>query len=141
MSLDYQEIIQFWFYDIKPAQIWKKNDAFDQLIVERFTDVYHQAARCELYQWRQYAEGCLAEIIVIDQFSRNMFRDSPLAFKFDTLALSLAQHAVANGIDKQVDKDKRSFFYLPFMHSESKIIHKQALKIYQDHGVQGSLDF
>ena len=107
--MNYKEIIQFWFYDIKPSQIWTKDEAFDQLI--------------------------------IDRFSRNMFRDSHLAFKFDALVLSLAQHVVANGIDKQVDKDKRSFIYLPFMHSESRIIHKQALEIYKNHGAQGSLDY
>jgi len=139
--MNYQEIIQFWFYDIKPAQIWSKDPTFDQLIIDRFSDVYQQATRCELFQWRQAPAGCLAEIIVLDQFSRNMFRDSPLAFKFDSLALSLAQNAVASGLDKLVDKDKRGFIYLPFMHSESKVIHQQALEIYQLHGVKGSLDF
>jgi uncharacterized protein (DUF924 family) len=139
--MNQNDILQFWFHEIQPAQIWTKDVAFDQLIIDRFSDVYQQATHCELYPWRQSADGCLAEIIVLDQFSRNMFRDSPLAFKFDALALSLAQHAVASGIDKQVDKDKRSFIYLPFMHSESLVIHKQALKIYQEHGVQGSLDF
>jgi len=139
--MNYQEIIQFWFYEIKPSQIWTKDKKFDQLIVERFSEVYQQATRCELYQWRDSPHGCLAEIIVLDQFSRNMFRNSPLAFKFDSLALCLAQNAITHEIDKKVDKDKRSFIYLPLMHSESKIIHKQALKIYQNLGNQSSLDF
>ncbi|MFK8011993.1 MAG: DUF924 family protein [Marinicellaceae bacterium] len=139
--MNYQEIIQFWFHDIEPKQIWIKDAKFDQLITDKFSKVYQQATRCELYDWRQSAEGCLAEIIVLDQFSRNMFRDSSLAFKYDALALCLAQSAVFQGIDKKIDKDKRGFIYLPYMHSESKIIHQQALKIYQDHGVEGSLEF
>ena len=65
----------------------------------------------------------------------------PKAFAFDSLALALSQQAVAMGTDQKVDKAKRSFIYLPFMHSESKEIHKQALKIYQKYGMQGSLDF
>ncbi len=139
--MNYQEILKFWFEEIKPAQIWIKDKNFDQLIIDRFSDVYQQATRCELYQWRETVDGRLAEIIVLDQFSRNMFRDSPKAFAFDSLALALSQQAVAMGADQEVDKAKRSFIYLPFMHSESKEIHKQALKIYQKHGVQGSLDF
>jgi len=139
--MNYKDIIQFWFYEIKPAQIWHKDNEFDQLIINRFSEVYQQATRCELYQWRQSPDGCLAEIIVLDQFSRNMFRDSPLAFKFDSLALCLAQNAIAQGIDKQVDKDKRSFIYLPLMHSESKLIHQQALEIYQELGNPSSLEF
>jgi uncharacterized protein (DUF924 family) len=139
--MDYQEILKFWFEEIKPAQIWIKDKAFDQLIIDRFTVVYQKAVKCELFHWRETADGRLAEIIVLDQFSRNMFRHSAKAFAYDSLALALSQQALAMGADKKVDKAKRSFIYLPFMHSESHEIHKQALKIYQNYGVQGSLDF
>ncbi len=139
--MDYQEILKFWFEEIKPAQIWIKDKNFDQLIIDRFSAVYQQACQCELYQWRETADGRLAEIIVLDQFSRNMFRDSAKAFAYDSLVLSLSQQALSIGADKEIDKNKRSFMYLPFMHSESKTIHKQALEIYQNHGVQSSLDF
>ena len=141
MTMNYQEILKFWFEEIKPAQIWIKDKTFDQLIIDRFSSIYQKAIKCELYQWRENPDGRLAEIIVLDQFSRNMFRDSPKAFAFDSLALALSQQAVAVGDDLKVDKTQRSFIYLPFMHSESKEIHKQALEIYQKHGVQSSLDF
>ncbi len=139
--MDYQEILRFWFEEIKPAQIWIKDKNFDQLIIEKFSGVYQQAIKCEMCQWRETANGRLAEIIVLDQFSRNMFRDSAKAFAYDSLALSLSQHAIAMGADLKVDKVQRGFMYLPLMHSESPEIHKQALEIYQNHGVQGSLDF
>jgi uncharacterized protein (DUF924 family) len=139
--MDYQEILKFWFEEIKPAQIWIKDNKFDQLIIEKFSGVYQQAIKCELFEWRETADGRLAEIIVLDQFSRNMFRDSAKAFAYDSLALSLSQQALSIGADQQIDKAKRSFIYLPFMHSESREIHKQALAIYQKHGVQDSLDF
>jgi uncharacterized protein (DUF924 family) len=111
------------------------------LIIDRFSEVYEKAIRCELFDWRENPEGRLAEIIVLDQFSRNMFRESAKSFAFDCLSLSLAQQAVALGADKHIEKSRRSFMYLPYMHSESREIHKEALKIYQSHEVQGSLDF
>ena len=139
--MKYQEILKFWFEEIEPKQIWIKDPDFDQLIVNKFSKIYEKATRCELYEWREHPEGRLAEIIILDQFSRNMFRQSAKAFAFDSLALCLAQQAVALGADKQIDKSRRNFMYLPFMHSESRQIHKEALKIYQAYGNQGSLDF
>ena len=141
MRMKYQQIIKFWFEEIKPAQIWIKDKNFDQVIIDRFSGVYQKATQCELFEWRETPEGRLAEIIVLDQFSRNMFRDCAKAFAFDSLALSLSQQALSIGADKKIDKEKRGFIYLPFMHSESQEIHKQALEIYQNHGVQGPLDF
>ena len=79
----YKEIIKFWFEEISQAQWWKKDVQFDELIASRFSEVHGQASRCELYQWRDTAEGRLAEIIVLDQFSRNSYRDSPLSFVTD----------------------------------------------------------
>ena len=139
--MKYQEVISFWFEEIEPKQIWIKDPEFDQLIVDRFSEVYQQATRCELFEWREKSEGCLAEIIVLDQFSRNMFRDSAKAFAFDALALSLTQQALALGIDEQLESRKRNFIYLPLMHSESKIIHEFALKIYTKNSKHASLEF
>jgi uncharacterized protein (DUF924 family) len=84
----YKEILKFWFEEIQPSQWWVKNEQLDQVIVERFADIHAKAIRCELYEWRNSAEGRLAEIIVLDQFSRNIFRESPLAFAYDSLALA-----------------------------------------------------
>jgi len=139
--MNYQDILHFWFEEIEPKQIWIKDPDFDQLIINRFSEVYAKATRCELYEWRKHPEGRLAEIIVLDQFSRNMFRDSAQAFAFDSLALCLAQQAIAVEDDQKIETSRRGFMYLPFMHSESREIHQQALKIYQEFGEQGSLEF
>jgi len=135
----YQEIVKFWFEDISQSQWWKKDEDFDQLIRDRFSGVHARAARCELYGWRKSAKGRLAEIIVLDQFSRNMFRDSPLAFANDQMALVLAQEAVALGVDKSLSSVERGFIYLPYMHSESLVIHDIAEKLYRQHGVENAL--
>lgn len=137
----YPEIINFWFEKIEPESWWKKDEAFDQIIRERFTDIYQQAVKCELFEWRQDALGWLAEIIVLDQFPRNMFRDSPQAFATDNMAVILVQEAVANQVDNELTATQKSFLYMPLMHSESALIHETALELYSQPGLEFNLDF
>ena len=137
----YQEVIAFWFDEISPKAWWQKDDDFDSLIKQRFGHLHDQAIASELFEWRETALGSLAEVIVLDQFSRNIYRDSVQAFAFDSLALALAQTAVSKGYDLEVSEPQRSFFYLPFMHSESKVIHQQAVHLYTNLGNPDNLEF
>jgi len=84
-------------------------------------------------------EGRLAEILVLDQFSRHIHRDTPGAFAQDPMALALAQEAVALGIDQDLEKSRRHFLYMPYMHSESLVIHDRALELFEALGV--AVDF
>ncbi|HTN95247.1 MAG TPA: DUF924 family protein [Gallionella sp.] len=137
----YEEILKFWFEEIEPAQWWKKDVDFDRSLIQRFSDIHARAARCELFDWRVNSRGRLAEIIVLDQFSRNMFRDTPLAFACDPLALALAQEAVSARADEALSPAQRSFLYMPYMHSESLKIHGIAVELFRRNGIQGNLDF
>ncbi len=137
----HDEILEFWFEELKPKQWWVKDEALDQVIVDRFGRVHEQAIRCELYRWRSTARGRLAEIIVLDQFSRNMFRGSPLAFAYDALALALAQEAISVDAGKRLSPIMRNFLYMPFMHSESLEIHNVALELFRDNGLEGNLEY
>ena len=137
----FQQIIDFWFEEIEPAQRWKKDDAFDALLIDRFSNLHQQASACELYEWRKEPLGRLAEIIILDQFSRNMFRNSATAFATDALSLALSQEAVACGADQALTAVQRSFLYMPFMHSESLKIHEVAVELFRDNGIQANLDF
>ncbi len=137
----YEEVLRFWFEESEPAQWWKKDDAFDRLIIERFSQVHFRATRCELFEWRATAKGRLAEIIVLDQFSRNMFRGSPLSFAYDSLALALSQEAIAAGAEGQLSQIERNFLYMPFMHSESLKIHDVAMDLFSKNGIDNSLDY
>lgn len=137
----FNEILTFWFEEIAPAQWWKKDADFDNSIIARFGEIHASATRCELFEWRKDARGRLAEIIILDQFSRNMFRNSPLAFVNDALALALAQEAIAAGAETALTPVERSFLFLPFMHSESLKIHEIALQLYERNGIQSNLDF
>lgn len=116
-------ILDFWFHEISPAQWWKVDPAFDSLVRSRFGPLHEQATRCELFGWRATPEGRLAEVIVLDQWARNIHRGTPLAFAADPLALALAQEAVAAGADLALPVERRAFLYMPFMHSESRVIH------------------
>ena len=137
----HEEILKFWFEEIEPSQRFMKDENFDRLIVERFSAIHRQAVQCELFKWRESAHGRLAEIIVLDQFSRNMFRDTPLAFAYDALALALAQEAVAAGTDETLNQQENNFLYMPYMHSESLSIHEVATELFRKNGAEISLDY
>ena len=134
-----QAVLDFWFKEIDAKQWWTKSAEFDRLISSRFGSLHAAAARCELYAWRETPQGSLAEIIVLDQFSRNMYRDQPQAFACDALALALAQTAVAAGADAALEIQQRAFMYMPFMHSESPLIHRTALALFSQAGLESSL--
>ena len=135
------DILQFWFEEIEQSQWFMANADFDQIIQQRFADIHLQAQRGELYSWRATSKGRLAEVIILDQFSRNMFRNTAQAFSCDSLALILAQEAISTGAGQALTSIERSFLYMPFMHSESLIIHNVAIALYQENGVQANLDF
>ena len=137
----FSDVLDFWFHEIAPAQWWAADPAFDALIRSRFGALHAQAVRCELYGWRDRPEGRLAEIIVLDQFSRNMFRGDPRAFAADTLALALAQEAVARGADRALAAEQRNFVYMPYMHSESPAIHVVAEQLFKANGLADNYDY
>ncbi|MCZ8093106.1 MAG: DUF924 domain-containing protein [Acidovorax sp.] len=135
------DILHFWFTELTPQQHFAKDAALDESIRTRFGPTLEAAARCELFPWRATPEGRLAEILVLDQFSRNVYRDTPRAFAQDALALALAQELVASGQDRSLPTAQRVFAYMPYMHSESAVIHEQALKLFAQPGMENNLDF
>ena len=134
-------VLHFWFDELTDKQHFVKDTALDDLIRTRFGETFEAATRCELFGWRATPQGRLAEIIVLDQFSRNVYRDSPRAFAQDSLALSLAQELLGSGQDLALTTAQRCFAYMPFMHSESLLIHTQAVKLFALPGLESNLDF
>lgn len=135
------EVLKFWFEELQAAQWWTADAALDAQIRARFAPLVLQAIAGELSAWRSTAQGRLAEIMVLDQFSRNIYRGSPQAFAQDAQALALAQEAVASGALSALAQAQRSFLLLPYMHSESRWIHTQALSLFQQHASANSYDF
>ena len=142
MTTGYQDIIDFWFSERVRKMWWGKDEAFDEEIRTRFADVHQKAAAKELHSWRQNPMGRLAEIIVLDQFPRNMFRDQAEAFATDELARQRTREAVAAGADLALAAQLRAFLYMPLMHSESVSDHEQAVHLFSsDPGLKNILDF
>ena len=137
----YQDIIHFWFEELEPKDWWRKDDELDQLIKDRFGKYHQQAQAGELFLWRETALGSLAEVIILDQFSRNIYRDQAESFMCDALALALAQFAIEKGLDAQLSDIQRVFLYMPFMHSESKVIHVEAVKLFESVGIESNLNY
>jgi len=121
-----EEVLTFWFKDIEPKNRWSADPEFDALLRQRFLGLLEQASAGELYAWRSSARGRLAEIIVLDQFSRNIYRNTPRAYAQDSMALVLSQEAVAAGALAELSSEERAFQLMPYMHSESRLIHVQA---------------
>ncbi|OGA41316.1 MAG: hypothetical protein A3G28_01305 [Betaproteobacteria bacterium RIFCSPLOWO2_12_FULL_68_19] len=116
------DVLQFWFGAPRGPRLrrwFEKDPAFDAAIRDRFLPLYEQLAAGGRADWLDDAERCLARIVVLDQFPRNMFRGSARAFAADSLALSAARHAVARGYDRALLPVERLFTYLPFEHSET----------------------
>ena len=136
-----ENILKFWFHELTPAEWWTKDTALDALITKRFASIHQQACLGELSDWRKTALGCLAEVILLDQFSRNMFRGTSQSFVYDGMALILSQEAIRRGFNQKLSSIERSFLYMPFMHSESLDIHQQALTLFAEPGLEGGLNF
>lgn len=133
-------VLTFWFEEITPKQWWAVDAEFDAAISQRFSSTLQQAIAGELASWRESAQGRLAEIIVLDQFSRNIYRNTPGAFAQDPLALALSQEAVRQGCLAELDETERAFMLMPYMHSESALIHQQAEPLFAEHA-PANLDF
>lgn len=140
--MKYQDVLTFWFEELEFQQWFQSSDELDQLIRDKFESTLHKARAGELSHWRETIEGRLAEIIVLDQFSRNIYRDQGEAFSSDDMALALAQEAVRDGEQYQLDPTKRSFIYMPFMHSESLHVQENySLKYFNEEGMDTNLPY
>eukprot|EP00984_Skeletonema_dohrnii_P007367 scaffold2673_cov128-Skeletonema_dohrnii-CCMP3373.AAC.3 len=135
------QVLKFWFDDLSPQQWFMQSDQVDTTIRNKFLDTHNKAAAGELDTWRKDARGSLAEIIILDQFSRNLYRNTPQAFAQDGMALALAQEAIGKGFEDDLSKEQVQFLYLPFMHSESLVIHERAVELYTALGQEMNLDF
>lgn len=132
-----QTVLDFWFgtaddpQHLTPRQTWfVKNEAFDASIRERFGGVIEQAIAGELTQWADVPAGAVAQIVVLDQFTRNAFRGSARAFAGDARALAAAQALVAGGQDRPLPGVQRQFVYLPFEHAEDLAMQREGVRLF-----------
>lgn len=132
------EILSFW-RKAGPEKWFDEDEDLDHTIRARFLALHEAAARGELAAWEDGADGALALLILLDQFSRNMFRDSARAFATDPLARAVADRALARGFDRATEATMRPFFYLPFMHSELLADQDRCLRLHEALGEAGQV--
>jgi len=136
-----QEILDFWFSD-EVRKLWfNSTPEFDALLRERFEALWTRASCGELDDWLQSAAGCLALIIVLDQFPLNMFRGQAQSFASEAQSREVARVAIDKGFDQDLDPRSRAFLYTPFMHSEVLADQQLALQLFAQPGLEGNLRF
>lgn len=134
MSLTAADVLVFWFGPPPHAtrDAWfRKDPEFDATIRERFGDAVAAALAGAFQAWRASPHGALAHVILLDQFTRNIYRDTPQAFAGDSLALDTAQSAIGQGFDRQLDAYERWFLYLPFEHAEDWAMQQRSLALFE----------
>ncbi len=141
ISADAKKVLDFWLQQNTKPFWFAKDEDFDKTVTAKFLATLEQAKRGELGDWRASTKGRLAEIIVLDQFSRNIFRDSSQAFAQDGMALVLAQEIVRQPDFDKLNQDERNFALMPFMHAESATIHQQALPLFKKYASADTLAF
>lgn len=134
-------ILNFWFSESTRPKHFIKDSHFDNEITERFLSIYNIAADNQLPHWNSSAEGCLAVIIILDQFPRNMFRNTPKAFATDHHARATAKAAIKQNLDTQLTQEQQIFLYMPFMHSETLEEQELSIQLYQQLGIENNLKF
>jgi uncharacterized protein (DUF924 family) len=139
--MNYPDILDYWFEQLSSDDWFKDDEMIDLKMVEKFIVIHSEACAGELFRWRDEPLGRLAEIILIDQFSRNIYRDDSKAYSSDGMALILAEEAIRNNIQKNLETRHKQFLYMPFMHSESKFIHEIAVKLFSEPGLEKSLSY
>jgi len=136
-----ETVLDFWFSELTPKDWFVKNDEIDRRITERFFDLHLALSRQISDEWRATPEARLALVIVFDQFPRNIYRGSPLAFATDGLALKEAKAALAVGADKSIGEDRRFFFYMPFEHAEDISEQQRCVGLFEALGNANYLDY
>jgi uncharacterized protein (DUF924 family) len=138
-----REVLTFWFgtTDERRPEWFRKDDAFDALVRERFGVLVERALAGELRDWSAEADLALARVLLLDQFTRNMFRGTPRAFTGDALALDAAREMVAGGQDRQLRPMCRVFVYLPFEHAEDRRSQQESLRLFEALGDPDFLDY
>ncbi len=134
-------VLKFWFDTLSPKDWFRRDEMLDNKIVVKFGHLYEQLKSGVPGSWLGTPQGFLAAILVLDQFPRNMFRDSPRAFATDPAALALAKEAIAKGYDMELSPEQRTFLYMPFQHAEDASDQTRSIELFTALGNPLNLDF
>lgn len=134
-------VLHFWFEELSPEQHFAREDALDAAIRERFGALRDAVVATDAEGWRDTPERLLAAILLVDQFSRNLYRGSAAAFAADPLGLELALSGIAAAYAPTFEPPRRAFLYMPLMHSEDRGVQRFALRCFSETGLETNLAF
>ena len=129
-----EDVIRFWFVEHGKDDWFGGKAEFDAALAAEFSETHPRVALGEAWKWRETPDGRLAEIIVLDQFSRQLHRGAPEAFAQDRMAVALAQEAISAGADRAIPIERRAFLFMPFMHAESLVIQEEGCRHFAQFG-------
>lgn len=141
MAADPREILDYWFTEPVSRHWFSATPELDQEIGDRYQRLWVQATEGQLDHWMTSAGGCLALVILLDQFPLNMFRGRPESFKSEAQARSVAGFAIKRGFDRTLEGARRAFLYMPYMHSEDLQDQERSVELFEQAGLQENLAF
>lgn len=141
MATTSDDILGFWFRELKPEQWYKSDPALDAEIARRFGAIHETLSQRVPHERRKSPRDVLAAVIVLDQFSRNIHRGAPRAFAADAAALELALDAVNTALDRKLTTVERQFLYMPFQHSEDAAVQTQSVSLFAALGDANVLEY
>ena len=134
-------VLHFWFEECRPWQWFRQRDGFDALVSERFGSLVQLALAGQLTRWKQQSDPALALVLLLDQFTRQVYRGKPQAYSGDVHALALSQRALANGwIEAEPQRVRRQFWLMPMLHSENAAVVEQAIPLLERFADSGTAD-
>ncbi|PTQ07387.1 hypothetical protein CLG96_17735 [Sphingomonas oleivorans] len=136
-----RELLSFWLEETAPRKRFARDPALDREIARRFVHLHQAVLRSHAAVWRADPVTLRAAVILLDQFSRNIYRDDERACAGDPLARALAREALAKGWDRGLDADERAFLYMPFMHSEAMADQLLSIALFEAEGDELSIDY
>ncbi len=141
MNVTPKEIIDFWYSDSVKNQWFASTPELDMEIQEKYEEIWEKASSGELDEWSNHPDGCLALIIILDQFPLNMFRGQAKSFKTERKAIEVAWNARKNDFDQKIEKEKLAFLYMPFMHSEDLADQDMSVSLYRESKLDANISF
>lgn len=141
MDIKPEEIIDYWFSDRIKSQWFSSTPELDREILEKYETLWEKAAKGELDEWDKSPTGSLALVIVLDQLPLNMFRNQAKSFSTEKKALEISRNAIKNKLDQKIERDKLSFLYMPFMHSEDIDNQDMSVKLYREKSLVNNIKF
>jgi len=137
----YDDILDFWFAETTKPLWFNSSDEFDQLICEKYLEIYNVAKASKLVVWQENPLGALTLVIILDQFPLNMFRGQSQSFATEAMSRDVATEAINQGYDAELTSEQKAFLYMPYMHSENLKDQEQALILFNQEGLENNLKF